>query len=275
MPGHVDSHVHLLPERLGAAIRRFFAEAGMPERTYAYPLDHGVVLDDMAVAGVDEVWTLPYARRPGTAAGLNAATATIAAGWAGHPVTVRPGATVHPGDDDPAGVVRAAVEEGGARVLKLHCSVGDYAPDDRRLDAVWAYVSEVRLPVVVHAGHAPSGHTGADELAPVGEVARRWPDAPVIIAHCGHRAASTALAMLADHPALHADLTPVVTELVALPVAAARAVADRLLFGSDAPNTGFRVAAALAAVTATFPDPSERDAVLGGTARRLQAQLRA
>lgn len=272
MPGVVDSHVHLLPERLGAAIRRFFAAEGLPEGTFVYPLDHEAVLTDLAAAGVDEVWTLPYARRPGAAAALNVAVADITGEVAG--VAVRAGATVHPGDDNPVGIVREAVEVLGARVLKLHCSVGDYTPDDRRLDGVWAYVSQVRLPVVVHAGHAASGHTATDELEPVGEVARRWPEARLIIAHCGHRAAARALELLAEHPCLHADLTPVVTDLVDLPAAAAGAVVDRLLFGSDAPNTGFTVRELLAAATANFPHPGHLDAVLGGNARRLQAEVR-
>ena len=65
------------------------------------------------------------------------------------------------------------MEDLGLRVLKLHCSVGDFAADDRRLDPVWEYVSAVALPVVLHAGHAPDGHTEAAELAPVAP----WPAA--------------------------------------------------------------------------------------------------
>ena len=271
----VDSHVHLLPERLGAAIRAFFVAHGTDAGAFAYPLDHDEICALLAADGVGAAWTLPYVRRPGAAAALNEATAAVAAAQAGGPVEVVAGATVHPGDADPVAVVRRAVEDLGARVLKLHCSVGDHAPDDPRLDPVWEWVSEVRLPVVVHAGHGASGHTGGEELEPVGTVAGRWPEARLVVAHCGHAAAAQTLELLDAHPSLHADLTPVVFELVELAPDAARAVAGRLLFGSDAPNTGFRAAAALAGVDRLGLSPEQRRAVTGGTARRLVAEVRA
>jgi uncharacterized protein len=270
----VDSHVHLLPERLGAAIRAFFAEHGIDPARFAFPLAHDVICDRLAADGVAAAWTLPYVRRPGAATALNEATARIAAECTRRgPVEVIAGCSVHPADDDPLAEVRTAVEDLGARVLKLHCSVGDYSPDDRRFDPVWEWVSATRLPVVVHAGHGVTGHTGADELEPIAAVAQRWPDARVIVAHCGHAAADRTLELLRRHPNLHADLTPVVFELVEPEPGAVAGVADRLLFGSDAPNTAFEVSAALAAVDRLeLPDHLHR-AVTGGTARRLVADI--
>jgi len=233
------------------------------------------VCDRLAEDGVTEAWTLPYARRPDTADRLNQAVAAIAAGQATGPVRVVAGCTVHPGDRDPVGVVRRAVETGGARVLKLHCSVGEYHPDDRRLDGVWADASETNLPVVVHAGHAPSGHTDADELLPVGTVAARFPNVALIIAHCGHRAVGAALDLLAAHPRLHADLTPVVHEPVALPAERAAGLADRLLLGSDAPNTALPASAGRAAVDSWGLTDGQVAAITGGNARRLLAAIRA
>ncbi|MDQ6796620.1 MAG: amidohydrolase family protein, partial [Actinomycetota bacterium] len=157
----------------------------------------------------------------------NQATATIAAAQADGPVRIVSGATTHHGDDDPLDAVRRAVEDRGARVLKLHCSVGDYTPDDPRLDPVWAYTSSIALPTVVHAGHAISGHTDPDELAHIATVADRWPQARIIIAHCGHAAAATALDLVARHPQLYADLTPVVFDSVAAPPGAVPPSATR------------------------------------------------
>lgn len=264
--------MHLLPERLGSAIRAFFADHGIDPARFAYPLDHDEICARLAADGIAAAWTLPYVRRPGAADALNASTAAIAASQSAGPVEVIAGATVHPGDADPVGVVRRAVEDLGARVLKLHCSVGDHSPDDPRLDAVWDWVSEVRLPVVVHAGHGVSGHTGAAELEPIGVVAARWPEARVVVAHCGHAAAARTLELMTLHPSLHADLTPVVFELVDVPAPAARALADRLLFGSDAPNTGFSAAEALAGLD-RLELGDARAAVAGGTARRLVEEV--
>ena len=194
------------------------------------------------------------------------------------------GCTVHPADDQPARLVRAAVEDLGLRVLKLHCSVGDFTPDDRRLDPVWEYVSAVALPVVLHAGHAPDGHTEAAELAPVATVARRHPEARIIIAHCGHTASDVALRLVAEHPGVHADLTPVLHQPVRPAPAALAAVAGKVLFGSDAPNTGLTVSGLLGGLAGPAGLAGQRDgglpaearaAIFGGTARRLIAGVRA
>ncbi|MDQ6840317.1 MAG: amidohydrolase family protein [Actinomycetota bacterium] len=269
----VDSHIHLLPERLGVAVRRFFADR-LGYQSWAYPVDHDVVCARLAVEGVEEAWNLPYAHKPGIADELNAATAAISAAQADGPVRVVAGATVHPGDDDPLVIVRRAVEDLGARVLKLHCSVGDYDPDDPRLDPVWAYTASIALPTVVHAGHAISGHTGADELVPIATVARRWPQTRIIIAHCGHRAATTALDLVYRHRELYADLTPVVSEPVLAPPEKVATVGDKVLFGSDAPNSFLTVTESLAWVDAMGLEPDVLTAVTGGNARRLQAEIR-
>ena len=276
----VDAHTHLLPPRLQAAIRDFFFARGFPGDGFAYPADPAEACDRLAAEGITEAWSLPYARRPGSAAELNASMARFAAAHTdGTAVTVIGGCTVHPADNRPADLVRAAVEDLGLRVLKLHCSVGDFAADDRRLDPVWEYVSAVALPVVLHAGHAPDGHTEAAELAPVAAVARRHPDARIIIAHCGHAASSAALRLVAEHPGLHADLTPVLHQPVRPDPAALAAVAGKVLFGSDAPNTGLSVSSLLAGLAGADGDggltAAGRAAITGGTAQRLIAGVRA
>jgi predicted TIM-barrel fold metal-dependent hydrolase len=270
----VDAHVHLLPPRLGEAIRAFFAQHGLGAETWRYPLDHDEAARRLAAEGVTRAWSLPYARRPGTAAALNESSAAIAATQGAGPVVIVGGATVHPGDDDPAGIVRAGVEDHGLRVLKLHCAVGDYRPDDPRLDPVWAYASEIRLPVVVHAGHAVSGHTAAAEIVPLAVVAARWPEARLIVAHCGYEAVEATLDLVAAHAQVHADLTPVVHDPVALPAERIAAAAGKLLFGSDCPNTAVTVTEGLAALDALALSDAAQGAIRHGNADRLQADIR-
>ena len=269
----VDSHVHLFPDRLEAAVRAFFTDR-LGYVDWAYPTDHDEVCAQLAAEGIDEAWTLPYAHKPGVADGLNDAMATVVAEQSGGPVRIVAGATTHPGDADPVAPVRRAVEGLGARVLKLHCSVGDYQPDDARLDAVWAYVSATRLPVVVHAGHAITGHTDTDELAPIDRVAQRWPEARVIIAHCGHHAVAEAVALAARHPAVHVDLTPVVSEPVAVTAEQLLTIAPKVLFGSDAPNTFVPAATSRAYLQALGLPDDVRSAIEGGNAKRLEAEVR-
>lgn len=275
----VDSHVHLLPGRLGTKVRRFFLQ-GMAPTDFAYPTHHGVILDRLAAEGVDVVWHLPYTHRPGVAAGLNeAAAATVvdvaATAGPGSAVEVVAGCTVHPDDDAPLQVVRRAVEDLGARVLKIHCSVGAHDADHPALDPVWAYASDVRLPTVVHVGHSVLGSTEGDELAPIDRTATRFPDAPIILAHAAHPATVSALALLDAHPSVYADLTPVVRHRVDLGPADLERHADRLLFGSDAPNTAIGASAGLDHLRSLELSPAALAAITGGTAERLRAAVSA
>jgi predicted TIM-barrel fold metal-dependent hydrolase len=185
------------------------------------------------------------------------------------PVQVVGGATVHPADDDPAGLVVDAVDRLGLGVLKLHCSVGSFDVDECRLDPVFAVAAERRLPVVVHLGDHVSGYTEVHELTALDRVAARHPEVPIVLAHCGHHAAATALAVLDAHPCVHADLTPVGNSPVELAAADIAPRSGRFLFGSDAPNTPFPVGDSLARVRALGLSAEVEAAVLGGNAERL------
>ena len=268
----VDSHIHLLPGRLAEKVRAFFEKnlAGQ----LAYPIDPGAVCERLAEAGVTHAWTLPYAHRAGIAEGLNEASAATVAARAGGPLSLVGGATVHPDDPHPLAVMTRAVEELGLRVAKLHCSVGDYECTDPRLDGFWTYVSDHRIPVVIHAGHAQSGHTEASELVAVDVLATRFPEARVIIAHCGHRAVPEALALVARHAQVHADLTPVVGEAVAISADQAAPLARKLLFGSDAPNVVRTVPQGLAELDDWPISPGARQAIKADNALRLLSELR-
>ncbi len=257
-----------------AAIRGFFDARGFPSNGFAYPAEPAAVCDRLAAEGITEVWSLPYARRPASAGDLNEAMARFVTGQRDGPVRVVGGCTVHPADHRPGDMVRSAVEDLGLRALKLHCSVGDFAADDRRLDPVWEYVSAVALPVVLHAGHAADGHTEAAELQPVATVASRYPEARIIIAHCAHAAAEAALGLVAAHPGVHADLTPVIYDRVRLPGDRLTALAGKVLFGSDSPNTALTVTQLLEGLAADGVPASARRSITGGTARRLQAEIR-
>jgi predicted TIM-barrel fold metal-dependent hydrolase len=273
-PVIVDAHVHLLPGRLAEKVRSFMDRTlrvggRHADEYFAYPLDHATVLTSLAGDGVDEVWSLPYAHKPGVAAGLNEASALTAAAFADGPVRVVGGATVHPGDDDPAGLVADAVDRLGLRVLKLHCSVGSFDVDDDRLAGVFGLAAERQLPVVVHLGHAVNGLTEDDEFAAIDRLATAHPAAPIVIAHCGHHASARAMAMLSAHPALHADLTPVASSRVPIDAGDIVRLPDRFLFGSDAPNTPLDVASSLGHIRGLGLPSTAEAAVLGGNARRL------
>lgn len=264
----VDAHVHLLPERLGAAIRRFFAKRVTgSDDVMLYPHEPVEARERIVAAGVERCWSLPYARRPGSASGLNRWMAQTYA----DDLVVVPGATVHP-EDDVEAVLGEALDDLGLSVVKLHCSVGAHPPDDPRLDPLWRRVSEGGQPVVLHAGDAADGTTTTDELDAVARVARRWPDARIVIAHCGAPALDETLALLAATRSLYADLTPVIRAPVPLGRDQIRGLEGRLLFGTDTPNTGVSIGDGLAQVRAWRLEPPDEAAILGATAERLLAR---
>ena len=230
------------------------------------PCDHVTARAALVDAGVDRCWSLPYAHKGGMASSLNRWMAETFA----RDALVIPGGTLHP-DDDVARVLDEALGELRLPLLKLHCSVGRFSADDRRLDPLWQRVSRDGVPVVVHTGHAEDGTTTAVELAPIARVAERFPDARVIIAHCGAPAVDAALAIVRGTRNVHADLTPVIYTPVPLHARALDGIERRILFGSDAPNTGVPIADAIAHVRALGLSRDAEQAILGGNARALVA----
>lgn len=269
----VDAHVHLLPGRLGEKVRAFF-DAGVGTHTpLAYPNNHERVVDTLYSEGVDVLWSLPYAHKPGVAQGLNEASASTVKQFAHSPLRIVGGATVHPGDIDPVGTVRTAVDEFGLRVLKLHCSVGAFSVEDERLSVVYSFAAERRLPVVVHLGHHVNGKTDADELPAISRVADAFPAMPLILAHCGHHSAPDAIALMRSCESLYADLTPVVTEFPNIAPNDLREFSHRILFGSDSPNTAISVTKCLAWLRDMALPHQAMQAVLGENAMRLASQV--
>lgn len=269
----VDSHVHLLPGRLGEKVRAFF-DAGLgTEKPLAYPNDHDFVVNSLHREGVDTLWTLPYAHKPGIAEGLNEAAAETVKQFSESPVSIVGGLTVHPGDDEAVSIVRNAVDKLGLRVLKLHCSVGSFSIDDTRLLPVFSFANERRLPVVVHLGHNVNGRTEAEELPAIAMTADSFPHMPMILAHCGHHSAPAALKLMREHPTLLADLTPVVREFPDVDAANLEHLSDRILFGTDAPNTAISVTECLTWITGMKLSKPALTSILGANALALIANV--
>lgn len=260
----VDAHVHLLPERLAAKIRRFFEMRKAPR--LIYPYEPTAARAALASAGVERCWSLPYAHRAGIASGLNR---WMAETWRPDPLVV-PGATVH-ADDDVAAVVRESFRDLGLKIFKIHCSVGAFPADDRRLDPLWIHASDRGCPVVVHCGSAPEGTATEEEIAAVERTAARFPDAPVIVAHFGAPSIERVARLIRRSPRVFADLTP----MVATPVRPARStiagIERRILFGSDTPTVGLSIEDSIAAVRSWQLDPADEEAILGATAEALLA----
>ncbi len=108
--------------------------------------------------------------------GYRAANDRILAEAAGSDGRLMPFCRVGPADNPEGEVARCL--EAGARGIKLHPRAEGFQLSDRGVEPLFAVAHERRLPIVIHAGRGiPT--LGRDAL----ELARRYPDAPIVLAH--------------------------------------------------------------------------------------------
>lgn len=259
----IDSHVHAFPDRLALAVRERLNLGGRLEGSPLLP----ALADSVSAAGFDGAWVLPYAHRPGVAESVNEWSAAEVSKFEG----LVPGATFHPGDDDLPRLVDRALFELRLRVVKLHCSVGQFSPSDSRLAPLWEAAAAVGAPVVVHAGQVGPGETAATEVDDLVPVLEHYPAVRLVLAHTGHPATARALELMGSYENLYGDLTPVWDRPVAVTAGDIRRYPDRFLFGSDAPNSPVPIEAQAGRLEALGLDASELALVMGGNAERLLA----
>lgn len=175
----IDTHTHILPERLTNAIQQSLTDA--VGWTYSHPTTQKAIEDTLTSAGVARYVTLPYAHKAGIAADLNEWLCKRAA----ESDRLIPFATVHPDDDDTGAILRAAFEA-GARGLKIHCPVQDCSPADPRIEDALEVVAEFDHPITYHGGTAPmfedNPHVGADAFT---ELVESYSEVRVCCAHMG------------------------------------------------------------------------------------------
>jgi len=231
-----DVHVHLHPERLGAAIQRHFARDG-------WVATHSWAPDDVAGAlrqhGVERFCFFSYAHKPGMARELNR--------WVAETAVRLPGAiplgTLHADDPDVVAAAGEALDELGLAGFKFHHSVQRFHADDERLFPVYERAEAEGRVFVLHAGTLPyrDGFTG---LAHFRRVIERFPRLRVCIAHMGCFEHAEFLALSADHEHLYLDTTMALAPIARRYVGGDPAAItneqllrhqDRILFGSDFP----------------------------------------
>ena len=265
----VDAHVHLHPDRLAEAIRRWF-QAHAWEIRYTLGVDAAV--RTLGAGGIDRMVALPYVHKPGLARALNDFTLELSFR---HP-EVLPCCTVFPGEEGEEAILEEALS-GPFRGVKIHSHVMKIAPDDPRLDPVWRASARHRKPVVIHCGPEPAlaGYgvdpravSGADKLR---RALDRHPDAVAIVPHLGFDDTDEFEAMLATYPNLYLDTTMVLAgyfdrqpdpEIL-------RRHPGRILYGTDFPNIPYAWDRELLALRALRLPAADEERILCGNALRL------
>lgn len=276
LPGIVDLHVHLLPERMQARVWAHF-DAAAPLVGRAWPIRYRWPVPDLVAhlrhLQVSRFTTMPYAHRPGMAADLTAWSLALGREYP----EVVPTLTFFP-EPGVADYVADALR-GGARAAKVHLQVGDVDPADPVLDPVWGLLADARVPVVVHAGSGPvpGRYTG---VRPIGEVLRRHPRLVAVVAHLGSPETSEFLDLVESRPHTYLDTTLAFTDLMATmhtpspqDVRRLAGLGDRVVFGSDLPSIPHSYAHAVASLRRLPVDAGWLRAVLHDNGARLLEEV--
>jgi len=128
--------------------------------------------------------------------------------------------------DDPVGEAERCLEL-GARGIKLHPRAQAFGFGDGAAESIWRVADEARVPILIHAGR---GMPRMDSLA---DLALRYPDVALVLAHAAIADQGMFAARLADHPNVVYDTSTFsVFDQIEL---FARVPAERIVFASDVP----------------------------------------
>jgi hypothetical protein len=269
LPPVVDAHVHVFPDRLFAAIRRWFDE-------HAWPIRYRLTATDVARflldRGVSRVVALSYAHRPGIARDLNAFVAEIARA----DPRVHGLATVFPGEPDALRILGDAFDLGLCGV-KIHCHVQCVAPDDPALGEVLAACAARDLPVVMHAGRAPRSHAYRCDpyrlcaAQRVDRILRDHPRLRLCVPHLGADEFQEYERLVERHDHLWLDTTMMLAGYFPEPPPDRlwRARPERVMYGTDFPNIPYAWDRELRRLAAAGLGDEALASVLGGTAREF------
>lgn len=160
--------------------------------------------------------------------------------------------------EDPVGEAERCLAL-GARGIKLHPRAQEFGFGDRAAESIWKVAEQAKVPILIHAGR------GMPRMDPLAELALRYPDVVLVLAHAAIADQGMFASRLADHPNVVYDTATfsVFDQLELF----ARVPAERIVFASDVPygqpvgalHTALRIAAYAGL------DDRERTALVGGT----------
>jgi hypothetical protein len=147
----------------------------------------------------------------------------------------------------------------GARGIKLHPRAQSFGFGNDAADSIWKVADEANVPILIHAGR------GMPPMDPLADLALRYPDVVLVLAHAAIADQGMFASRLRDHPNIYYD-TSTFSMFDQLELFA-RIPLERIVFASDVPygrpigalHTVLRIAAYAGL------DEAERTALVGGT----------
>ena len=160
--------------------------------------------------------------------------------------------------EDPVGEAERCLAL-GARGIKLHPRAQAFGFGNSAAESIWKVADAARVPILIHAGR------GMPRMDPLAELALRYPDVVVVLAHAAIADQGMFASKLADHPNVVYDTSTfsVFDQLELF----ARVPVERIVFASDVPYGrplgGLFTALRIAAYAGL--DEGRRASLVGGT----------
>ncbi len=147
----------------------------------------------------------------------------------------------------------------GARGIKLHPRAQSFGFADAAAESIWKVAQAAKVPILIHAGR------GMPRMDPLADLALRFPDVVLVLAHAAIADQGMFVSRLREHPNVVYDTSTfsVFDQLELF----ARVPAERIVFASDAPY-GRPMAALHTALRMSMYaglDDRERTQLVGGT----------
>lgn len=237
LPPVVDAHVHIFPNTVFSAVRKWFDENAWPIR---YRMRSSEVFDFLLTRGVGHIVALQYAHKPGIARQLNQYMAAKCAGYTGRVTGM---ATVFPGEAEAEEILRDAFDN-GLGGLKLHAHVQCFDMNSESMNRLYECCRINKKPIVMHVGREPKSPAyRCDPYAicsaeKVEAVLRDFPDLKICVPHLGFDETAVYRELIEKYDNLWLDTTMVITDYFPLDekIDLARYRADRVMYGTDFPN---------------------------------------
>jgi predicted TIM-barrel fold metal-dependent hydrolase len=127
--------------------------------------------------------------------------------------------------------------------IKLLPMYAGFYPNDRRLDYLWEYATKYGLPVLLHTGTTFVAQAALDCTVPrlLDDVATRYPDVKIIMAHLSHPYEGECVVTIRKHPNVYADCSALHYRPFqlyhSLMLVQEYGVWHKVLFGTDYPFT--------------------------------------
>ncbi|MBM3968380.1 MAG: amidohydrolase [Planctomycetes bacterium] len=131
----------------------------------------------------------------------------------------------------------------GLRGIKLLSMYAGFRPDESRLDPLWQYATQHRLPVLLHTGTTFVAQAPLECTLPrhLDVVATRFPEVRIIMAHLGHPYEGEAIVTARKHPHVFCDISALHYRPFqfyhSLMLVQEYGIWDKVLFGTDYPFT--------------------------------------